>query len=376
MNEIIIKICGSTMLAKITIAGVIFALTNTALANEGFYQGAGSSLTLVKNSYLRVREEALLIAPIIPPDCYSVYVNNKTLVDGMDVKGDAKVTLGSHEKCQSNTGDAFYAKWRATADYLVEALQSQQGVLIGFPVETWKREFNGKNGDLYSVYAPSVVNFRTYLNDEEIKSLELKKLKSHDIKTRARDLLGYTWLASFEAGKSYHLRAEYDFGVDNSNAFYKGREYLTGETPWFFGAVHEPFPAERMIYFLTPISSWASPPPEQIKIEVQLPSEIPVTYFVPLELKPICVTSTAFHYLLKNQFPSSELMVSMPSTGWRKKGRLEPLRTLAQWKKWKKTLGGDSVKIGCDIIDELKKTAAPDLQAHLNTVQCISSCSE
>ena len=362
---------------RIISAGMMIILANAALANDGFYQGSGSTLKLIKNSHLRVREENLLIAPIIPPECYSVYANGKIIDKGMDLKvEDAKITIGARTNCNNGSTDIYNAKWSAAADYQVEVLQAQPKVLIGFPVDTWERDFIGADGDLYYLYAPSVVNFRTYINDEEIKSLELKKLKSANVKTGSRDELGYTWSASFLEGKPYHLRTEYDFGVDNSNAFYKGREYLTGEIPWFSGVMPEPFTAERIIYFLTPINSWASPPPEQIKIEVRLPSEIPVTYFVPLELKPACVTTKALHYLLKNQFPSHELSLSMPNTGWWKREKLKPLRTLVQWNKWQKTLGGETVKIGCDVIEELKKTAAPDLQAHLNTFQCVSTCSE
>lgn len=372
------KLSGVVILGRIIFAGMVIMLTNIVLANDGFYQGAGSTLKLLKNPYLRVCEENLLITPIIPPECHSVYANGKVIEKGYDIKEDAKITLGLPIKCNSNFTETFIAKWRVIADYQVDVLNSQNKVLIGFPVETWQREYDGKDGDLHSVYAPGVANFHTYINDEEIKSLELKKLRGHNYKTGSRDELGYTWSASFEAGKSYHLRTEYDFGAENSNAFYKGSEYLVGETPWFMGVMPEPFTAERIIYFLTPINSWASPPPDQIKIEVRLPSDIPVTYFVPLELKPACVTTKALHYLLVNQFPSHELTLSMPSSGWLKlnKEKLKPLRTLSQWKKWQKTLSGESVKVGCDVIDELKKSAAPDLQTHISTYQCVSSCSE
>ncbi len=334
-------------------AGVIFILANTALANDGFYQGSGSTLRLAKNSYLRVHKENLLIIPINPPECYSVYANGKELKKGMDLKIDeAKVTIGARTKCNDTSTDMFSAKWRVVADYQVVVLQSQQRVSIGFPVDTWQRDFIAADGDLYYLYAPGVVNFRTYINDEEIKPLAVKKLRSHNDKTGSRD--------------------------DNSNAFYKGREYLSGETPWFSGVMPEPFTAERIIYFLTPINSWAAPPPEQIKIEVRLPTEIPVTYLVPLELKPACVTSKALHYLLKNKFPSNELSLSMPSSGWlnSKKESLKPLRTLGQWKRWQKTLGGETIKIGCDAIEELKKSAEPDLQAHMSAYQCAVSCGE
>jgi len=364
------------ILGRIIFAGVIVMVTNTGLANDGFYQGAGSTLTLVKNSHLRVREENLLILPIMPPDCYSVYANNKAIEKGMEIKEDPKITIGISTKCNNDFTELFNAKWRATADYQVEVMQSQEKVLIGFPVDTWKRDFIAADGDLYYLYAPSVVNFRTYINGEEIRSLELKKLKSANVKTGSRDELGYTWSASFDAGKPYHLRTEYDFGVDNSNAFYKGREYLAGETPWFSGVMPEPFTAERIIYFLTPINSWASPPPDQINIEVRLPTDIPVTYFVPLELKPACVSTKALHYQLKNKFPSHELTLSMPNTVLWNREKLKPLRTLKQWNKWNKTLGGDMVKIGCDVIEEVRKFAEPDLQSHMSMYQCAKSCSE
>jgi len=359
-------------------AGAMIIFSNVTMANDGFYQGSGSTLTITKNSHLRVREEKLLIAPIISSECYSVYANGKIIKNGAIITESARITLGSRTKCHSSF-EQLYAEWHAKADYQIDVLQSQQNVLIGFPVETWDREYNAADGDLYSVDAPGVVNFRTYINDEEVKPLELKKLKSHNVKAGSRDELGYTWLGSFDAGKPYHLRTEYDFGADNSNAFYGGSEYLAGETPWFFEVVDPgQFPANKLKYYLSPINSWASPPPDQIRIEVQLPLEIPVTYFVPLDLKPVCVTNKALHYLLKNQFPAHELLLSMPSTGWMKlkKARFKPLHTLTQWNQWQKTLGGETVKIGCDVIEDLKKSAAPDLQAHMSAYQCVVSCSE
>ncbi len=345
-----------------------------AMANDGFYQGAGSTLVPVKNSHLRVRAEKLLISPSAPGACYPVYVGGKLVRDGMRVKSATKATVGPRTKCD-HVGyfTQLYASWHAVADYEVEALESQEDVLIGFPVSWWLREFDDANGDLDGVDAPGVADFHSYVNGEEIQRLTLRKLQGNAPDGRKIYELGYTWRASFQAEKPYHLRTEYDFGEDTSNAFYPGREFVEGETPRFLGTTLDTAAAgaNRLIYFLTPINSWAAPPPDRIDIEVRVGVGIPITYFVPTQFKPVCVSTSAFHYLLTSKGPSQELGLS-----YAQGTKFKPLTTVSQWKAWRKTLGGSSVRISCDLIAELKKAATPGLLSHLESYQCISSCGE
>lgn len=343
----------------------------TAMANDGFYQGAGSTLVPVNNSHLRVLREKLVISPSTPGACYPVYVGGRLVKNGMRVKSASKATVGARTKCDYVGFTQLYASWHALADYEVEALESQDDVLIGFPVSWWRREFDDVNGDLDSVDAPGVADFHSYINGEEIQLLKLRKLQGNAPNGRKIYELGYTWRASFQAGKPYHLRTEYDFGEDSSNAFYPGREFVEGEPPWFLGTTLDPAAtgASRLIYFLTPINSWADPPPDRINIEVRVGQGIPITYFVPTQFKPVCVSTNAFHYLLTNKRPSQELGLS-----YAQGTKFKPLTTVSQWKAWRKTLGGSSVRISCDLIAELRKTATPGLLPYLESSQCVSSC--
>jgi len=356
--------------AFIACAGIA---TAPALANDGFYQGSGSTLQMVNNPHLRVREEKLVIYPNDPVACYPVYADGKPVQDGMQHQERPVVTLGPRAKCEDSFRQ-LYAKWHAVAEYDVEVLQAQDNVQIGFPVAWWNRDYVAADGDLASLEAPGVAAFHTYINGAEIRSLALKTLQSPGASGLRRAAVGYAWKASFAAGQPYRLKTEYDFGADVSNAFYAGSEYAEGETPWFFQVVDAgTFTASRLIYFLTPINSWAPPPPDRISIEVRLPAGIPVTYFVPVYFKPSCVSSGAMHFRIEHRGPARELELSMANRE-NTRGALRPLTTVAQWNAWQKTLGGPSVKIGCDVIEALMKTAAPDLRARLQAYQCAASC--
>lgn len=368
------KYVNRTLFMQLVLVAWAVILPIRTLANDGIYQGSGSTLTMVKNSHVRVHEEHLSIAPIYPPLCYSVLINGKPIKDGMDIdpiRKSANITVGPRVEC-SDTDD-LRARWRAVAEYQVVASRTQNNVLIGFPIDTWTRDFKDNHGDLGRLDAPGVANFRTFINGEEMEHLTLKRLGSDltGSKPNEKTSLGYTWRASFLAGKRYYLRTEYDFGMRNSNSFYEGREYLPGETPWFWEGKYA---ADGFFYALTPLNSWGSPPPERIKIVVKLPPGVPVTHVVPMELKPSCITTNTLHYEIGNQFPSQDLVLNMPAIEYLQKVGYERLHTIKQWREWQKTLGGAAVKIGCDVIKELKAGADPDLQAQMNDMQCVSSC--
>lgn len=364
------------MIATARIVFIILLVgSNAVMANDGFYQGAGSTLTPIKNANLRVREERLRIAPIEPPVCYSVYANGKPIKEGNDMEVDAhaRVTLGSRVKCKAGDTDNLKVKWSASATYEVEVLQSQPDVQMGFPVATWEREYTDSIG-IGALNAPGVANFHTYMNGEEITQTQLKVLKHGEGKSREQNEIGYSWNASFQQGTAYELKTEYDFGEFNSNGFYDGREYKRGETPWFIGANAQPLTAGTLIYYLTPLNTWAAPPPELIDIEVRLPSSTPVTYAVPGEVKPSCISLGALHYTITNRFPGADLTVTIPNSEWWKKESLKPMSTPEQWRKWLKTLGGESVRFSCDVLDEINKHANPNLKAEVKRVQCVASC--
>lgn len=367
-------------LAPLAMAGALCALPGCAIANDGLYQGSGFNLTLAKNSHLRVREEKLLITPLASTQCYLVYADGKVIKDRMKLNlKRAKITIGEHVSCDDaslNPSHLFYADWHASVNYDVEVMQTQQDVLFGFPIPIWNYEFVGSDGDLYYLRSPGVANFRTYINNLEVTELEVKNLEGMNKKDAMSNLLGYTWRASFEVGKHYFLKTEYDFGMDSSNSFYAGREYLSHETPWFLSAMKRVPAAERVIYYLTPIRTWAPPPPQRIDIEVKIPDGLPATYVVPLELKPVCITTTSLYYDLKNQFPTHELIFSIPSADSWADATNRPIRTLSQWRLWQRSIGGESTKVGCDVVAELKRTATSSFRSYLDDFQCAASCRE
>jgi hypothetical protein len=299
----------------------------TASGNDGFYQGAGSSLIPVNNPYLRVREEMLVITPIKTPACYAVMINGKPLLRELTSPyvqaATDKVEIGAKVECKGKLV-TFSPRWRAEVEYEVEASRDQNDILIGFPIPYWTAEFHTTDG-LYSVNAPGVANFKTYINDRLVSPVGMKVLTdalkySKDKLFYSNDLPGFTWMSSFQSQHKYKLRTEYDFGSSMSVDFYPNREYVDGEKPWFKMRGIDKYQniggAERIIYFLTPINSWSPPPPTMIKIVVRLPAVVPATHVVPTELKPSCVMLSEIQYEITNQNPRHELRLSMPDTGY------------------------------------------------------------
>lgn len=344
---------------------------NTAQANDGFYQGSGSTLSPVNNSYLRVRTETLVIRAISPPVCYSVYANGHPITDNENqtMGPQVKVTVGPSVKCGDGSADDLVVKWSADANYEIEARQSQHEVQIGFPVSTWEREYVDSVG-MGELDAPGIANFQTFIDDAEVKHTEVKVLKPR--KGDQHEQIGYAWRASFEQGKTYRLRTRYQYGEFASNGYYDGREFH-GARPWFLKSGALSLPAGTMLYFLTPLQSWAPPPPESITIELHLPSDIPVTYAIFHGVKPVCLSSNVAYYSIRHQFPKDDLGVTLPRIDAGREA-LQTLRTAEQWKKWLAALDNPRIKVECGVVNQIRKRAAPDLQAALDKFQCVSSC--
>jgi hypothetical protein len=79
-----------------------------ALANDGFYQGGGSSLRPLENIQMRVIEEQLLIQPLPEPVCYHLRFRGRTL--------DAwNLTPTPRGMCHRSRSHALYAECSAAA---------------------------------------------------------------------------------------------------------------------------------------------------------------------------------------------------------------------------------------------------------------------
>ncbi len=342
-------------------------------ANDGFFWGAGDTLRPIQNKNLRVISEELRITPIDDIPCYEVLYRGKPGKPSelYNEKAGEFATIGRRLDCAAlkSAWAKFSPKWTAEAIYEIEALADAPDVLFGFPVHNWYANTLNKER-LTEIPAPGVVNFRTYIDDNEAGPLRLKWLDGVGA-AGVEKTLGYTWKASFVKGRRYALRTTYEFGVDESNAFYAGREYLKGEPPWFAKKGYwSGTKVERLIYYLTPLRQWASPPPSRVSIAVGLPGNVPVELTVPAALKPVCIAERSLFYALQDAFPARDLEVSYADGAGLKQG----IRTPQNWEAWIKTMGGPKVEIECALLKRLKTEARSDLQTILAGVKCRPSC--
>jgi hypothetical protein len=105
-----------------------------------------------------------------------------------------------------------------------------------------------------------------------------------------------------------------------------------------------------------------------------MPKGFDGTFAVPLQMKPTCVSTNAVQFLIRNQFPTHELRVSIPDTRYVNKDVYEPLRTLDQWKKWQKTVGGNQVNITCDLKNKIVQNGEAELKSNIYGMQCVAVC--
>lgn len=344
-----------------------------AYSNDGFFWGAGDTLRPIQNKNLRVINEDLKITPIKDISCYEVLYRGKPQKPPESYKEKAGefATIGKPLDCGvlKSAWAKFSPKWTAEATYEIEALEDAADVLFGFPVHNWYAEFELEDG-LKGISAPGVINFQTYIDGKEAGPLQLKWLDgvgaAGEVKT-----LGYSWKASFTKGRRYILRTTYEFGVDESNAFYAGREYLKGESPWFAKKGYwSGTRVERLIYYLTPLRQWASPPPSRVSISVGFPAHVSVELVVPVALKPVCIAERSLFYELQDAFPAQDLEISYADKIGLKRG----IKTPENWEAWIRTMGGPKVEIECSLLKHLKEGARSDLQVILAAIKCRPSC--
>lgn len=348
--------------AALAVLGLALAAVPLA-ANDGFFWGAGDTLRPVQSKSLRVLNEKLTLTALDKAPCYEVMFKGKAQTpDTEDEKPGEFATLGKQVACQPGKYyEQFMPRWSAEAVYEVEALEDAPGVLFGFPVHAWHM-------DMGSTPIPGAVAFHTFVGKIELGPTELKWLDGVGAKQDEK-VLGYTWTASFKKGERCTLRTVYDFGVDTSNSFYSDREYASGETPWFKLKTDQSLGADRMIYYLTPLKQWASPPPAWVSAVVTMPKGIPMEFAVPVRSKPVCIGERSLFYELHGKFPDQDLEVSYPM----KTPDLK-LDTAADWEAWMRSLGGPQVEMNCALLARLKKEAGPALQAVLAARKCRQSC--
>lgn len=350
--------------------------------NDGFFDGAGATLYPIHNRDMHVVSENLVITPVHGL-CYGVEFRGKPINRNKapTFGPDDFALVGQARPCGIADSLGFSPSWHAEAVYRVEARSSQNDVLMGFPVPTWRGEVEDQDGDLLDIPVPGAINFRTFFNGKELTPLATKWLATDAHDSSKGKTLGYTWTMSFPKGKDHFLRTSYDFGQDLTNGFYEDHDYVSGEAPWFLEIYrtregNQRPSARRMIYYLKPLSLWSGAP-DRVAITVARPENVPITCMVPLKLKPSCVDEDHLYYVLRNAVPSEDLEVSYPSFALKANGRPESapnLKTPQQWEQWKKTLGGKEVAMACGLIRGLQGAADPDLAALLKEATCVKSC--
>lgn len=371
--------CPPRMLGRVMtlVAASLLIAPGTSRGNDGFYQGAGATLQLMKSKSMRVLRERLVISPIEPPVCVEVLVRGKPLPTATDnsppqfhqeLPADA-ITLDQPNACpaQPNVRRMLVLGWKAVARYDAAALEDVPAAQIGFPVPEWDFDYDSDEG-LEGVRLPAVARFRTSIDGAEVEGIETRRLE---------EKLGYVWHASFKKGQRSTLVTRYHFGEVYSNSFYSGREYTTVQ-PWFLYGGQSDYDRDRwpgassMIYYLTPMSSWADPPPESVSIRIDLPLATPVEYFVPVGLPVACVGLHELHFEILGAFPTADLRVSYPSYDEHTQKRPD-LQTEAQWRAWLATLGGKA-KLTCELTKAMKARADAGLLRTLGRVPCVKSC--
>lgn len=338
---------------------------------------------------MKVLEARLDLYPLERVACYEVLINGKPVkqeyTSSKEVGRNPKApfaTIGRRVECQENQRTGFEARWHAAVSYDVIATEDQRKVLMGFPIPLWEESFivRGDVEGLDDIQVPGVVNFKSFINHREIEKVRLNGISEPNLfntpllseKSIERHL-AYTWTSSFVANTPYRLRTEYDFATSLSASFYEGSQYLAGQQPWFLNdqASTENIRARNLLYYLTPITLWGNPPPRYFRIKVSIGKNMPVTLAVPVTPKPVCVDKIAFYYLFENAFPQEELKMSYPKTP----ENLKPLRTFEDWSSWRKTLGGDGVKLSCDLIAVIKaQTEDISFQEKLSQMSCQTTC--
>ena len=380
--------------------------TSSAFANDGFYQGAGATLTPVANSSMRVITEKLEISPLKNPACYSIEIPKSEYDEKGELKDDASGFVGKPTKCPQGEDnfDTLKVRWHAKAIYEVEALSDQTGVQIGFPVPTWGLAMENSDGRV-DVSVPGVANFSTSIDDLKIKDVVVKNVpvKTLNGENAKKEKLtpAFVWKSDFKKGKRYQLKTEYDFGVSYSNGMYEGSEYPKESLLWFDRRTQAEakygggagFLSHRVIYYLQPIRLWGGGLPEYISVRVVAPEWMPIYYLTPANSGLECVDKKALYFRWNKAFPTEDLSISYPVQFYPDRfGKFIyfPIKQQAEYDAWSELIGKQSnlknppgrvsqIKMACELEKDLLKNLPKHSAFHSwtkNGVQpkCVERC--
>lgn len=176
-------------LAPLSAVAALLLTPAVVRGNDGFFQGAGSDLRLVKSKAVRVVRERLVISPTDPPVCAEVLLKGKPIPHERDpnsiiptileplAPGD--VVLGAPGPCGPPPPmiTRLHAPWHADARYDVEALEDVSEALVGFPVPEWDFQYDSAEA-LEGVALPGVTNFATSVDGERVRRTETRGLEA------------------------------------------------------------------------------------------------------------------------------------------------------------------------------------------------------
>ena len=397
------------MLAKnllLTFISTSIFFNQPVFANDGFYQGAGTTLTPVQNSNMRVISEKLEISPLKTHSCFTIDIPKSEYEKNGELKHEAMGVVGKPTKCPKSevNFEALKVKWHAKAIYEIEALSDQTNVQIGFPVPIWALAKENSEGRV-DVSVPGVANFMTSIDDVTIKDIVVKNVpiaSTNDAGAKKEKLApAFVWKSDFKKGKRYQLITEYDFGISYSNGMYEGSEYPEGSVLWFDKrSVPEAkyssstsFQSEKILYYLQPIRLWGGGLPKSISIRVASPKSMPIYYLTPTNSGIDCVDRKALYFRWNNSFPEQDLSISYPVQFYPdQNGKFiySPIRKMFEYDAWSELISKQSntktasgkppqVRMDCQLEKELLQNLPKNSSFHSwvkNGVQpkCVQSC--
>lgn len=357
----------------------------TLFANDGFYQGGGNTLAPVSNQNLEVITETLDITALSKAQCYDLTFAGKSMRKTKTVSKGGEGVLSGKVSCAMTKERGFHrdilkTQWHAKAVYRVRALKNQKDVQMGFPVPRWSDDRESPGNGLEWVHFPGVVGFKTFVNGKPIEGLRTASVEvpNSEGETEKKTAPAFVWNLSFDEGKEYELKTEYDFGSFYSAAFFVGREIPEGSMPWFdtrsgpearYG--YTTIPSEGILYYLSPLKLWGTKPPEKVSVRVETLPGMPVYYMLPNTKGLKAVDSKALYWEWENAFPEGELKVNYPRSETGRPFVAKAMTQNYEFLAWLSLVNSlvdghpkgnwlGPLKLGCDLVTDLKTRLGKD----------------
>ena len=346
-----------------------------ASASEALVLGGGAGLIPMYGPRLKLLKETLELSPLEGMPCYEAFSDTRAAVGGA---APAFLSLGPLVYCGSPGKTLVRPQWRAVDSYHVAAATDSIEVLFGLPVRT------RIDAPSAQIEIPGSANFKAYVDGQEVAASSLTWLYQDRAilpggKNQKPRTLGYRFTAKLEGGREHTIQAAYDFDIEYYDGESEGLTYAKGSPPWAprqtaVQAADQNYPSvgslRRIPYFLTVRSFWPDSPRAHISVRVDLPKALPETLALSAAYKPSCIGRHLIAFELEPNSIREDLAVSYPQP-WSGPSKLE---TAEDWSAWKKSLGGDGVRMTCDLNRRMIFDSGAPIQARLRSESCVVSC--